>query len=97
MSFFVCIGQYSDDNRTTRNIQYQQQQQQSGIESDEEDDRSPMFQANYQYTPLKDYAAITRSRSTSDNNSNNYQSKCSRKFLFPLYNLKIKRRSIVNR
>jgi hypothetical protein len=71
--FFVCIGQYNDDSRTPPRIQ--QEQQSNGIESDDENDRSNMFQANYQYTPLKEYAALRNSRTTNDNNSNNYQSK----------------------
>jgi hypothetical protein len=72
--FFVCIGQYDNDSRTTRQIQ---QQQQNGIETDDENenDRTTMFQANYQYTPLKEYAAMRGSRTTNDNNSNDYQSK----------------------
>jgi hypothetical protein len=70
--FFVCIGQYNDDSRTPQRIQ---QQQSNGIESDDENDRSNMFQADYEYTPLKEYAALRSSRTTSDNNSNNYQSK----------------------
>lgn len=68
----------------------QQQQQSDEIESDDENDRSAMFQANYQYTPLKDYAASSSKRSTSDNHSNQYQSKFDRKlhvcvFLKPDY------------
>ena len=73
--FFVCIGQYNDDSRTTRRIQ---QQQQNGIDSDEEideNDRSAMFQANYQYTPLKDYAAMRTNRTNSDKKTNSYPSK----------------------
>jgi len=76
--FFVCIGQYNDDGRATQRIQ-QQQQQQNGIESDDEDDdndRSTMFQADYEYTPLKEYAAMRNNRTTNDNNTNSYPSKC---------------------
>jgi len=69
--FFVCIGQYNDDSRTTRRIQ----QQQNGIESDEEHDRTTMFQADYEYTPLKEYAATRNNRTINDNITNNYQSK----------------------
>ena len=34
-----------------------------------------MFQANYEYTPLKDYAAMKGGRTTHDINTNAYQSK----------------------
>jgi hypothetical protein len=77
--FFVCIGQYNDDSQTARRIQ--QQQHQNGIESDEENDSSAMFQANYQYTPLKEYAAMRNGRTSDDNNMNGYQRKYI-KFLF---------------
>jgi hypothetical protein len=84
---FVCIGQYNDDSRATQRIQ--QQQQQNGIESDDEDDdRSTMFQADYEYTPLKEYAAMRNNRTTNDNNTNSYQSKC---FTFFFSTLKRKR------
>ncbi len=81
---FVCIGQYNDDSRATQRIQ--QQQQQNGIESDDEDDdRSTMFQADYEYTPLKEYAAMRNNRTTNDNNTNSYPSKC---FTFFFYTKK---------
>lgn len=58
---FVCIGHYSDDNRFIRRIE-----QENGIESDDENQRRTMFQANYQYTPLKDYAATRNHRTNND-------------------------------
>ncbi|CAF3351635.1 unnamed protein product [Rotaria sp. Silwood1] len=63
-------GQYNDGSRTTRRIQ---QQKQNGIESDNENDTSEMFQANYQYTPLKEYAAMRSSQTTNDKNTNGYR------------------------
>lgn len=67
---FVCIGQYSDDNRIIRRIE-----QENGIESDEETERRTMFQANYQYTPLKDYAAMRNQRLNNDIPINSQPSK----------------------
>ena len=73
---FVCIGHYSDDNRIIRRIE-----QENGIESDEDNQRRTMFQANYQYTPLKDYAATRNHRTNNDYPppppplTNSYQSK----------------------
>ena len=61
---FVCIGQYSDENRILRRIE-----QENGIESDEETERRTMFQANYQYTPLKDYAAMKNQRTNNSHPS----------------------------
>ncbi|CAF4372358.1 unnamed protein product, partial [Rotaria sp. Silwood2] len=63
-------GQYNDGSRTTRRIQ---QQKQNEIESDNENDTSAMFQANYQYTPLKEYAAMRSSQTTNDKKTNGYQ------------------------
>jgi hypothetical protein len=65
----MYTGQYTDDTKTTHRIQ-QQQQQQTGIESDDENTTTGMFQANYHYTPLKEYAAARN-----DTNTNGYQSK----------------------
>ncbi|UJR25803.1 hypothetical protein I4U23_007153 [Adineta vaga] len=65
-------GQDQDDRRTPQRIQ--QQQHQNGIESDDEHDSSAMFQANYQYTSLKDYAAMKTVRARSENNINEYPS-----------------------
>lgn len=49
------IGQYHDDTRTSSS---RIQQEQHDLDSDEDNyEKSTMFQANYQYTPLKDYAA----------------------------------------
>jgi hypothetical protein len=77
--FFVCIGQYNDDNRTTQQI-YQQQYE---IEGDDENGTSAMFQANYQYTPLKEYAAVARDGHTvNDNTTYGYQSKQTKLFFF---------------
>ena len=53
----VCIGQSTDDSYTTRQAQ-QQSSHSNGINSDDERESSNMFQANYQYTPLKEYAAM---------------------------------------
>ncbi len=69
--FFVCIGQDKNDNR----IPQRTQQQQNLIESDDDNETSTMFQANYQYTPLKEYAATKSNRTTTDNNLNGHQSK----------------------
>jgi hypothetical protein len=43
-----------------------------------------MFQANYQYTPLKEYAAMKNLRSTNETNTNGYQSKYLKKEIKPL-------------
>jgi hypothetical protein len=40
-----------------------------------------MFQANYQYTPLKEYAAMKNIRTTNETNTNGYQSKEISKYL----------------
>src|SRR5437764_1064749 len=67
----VFLGQYTDDSKTIHRIQ-----QQTGLESDDEHTTSGMFQANYQYTPLKEYAAMKSGRTTTnDTNTNGYQSK----------------------
>ncbi|CAF0815084.1 unnamed protein product [Rotaria sordida] len=63
-------GQYSDGSRTTQRIQ---QQTYNGIESDNENDTTAMFQANYQYTPLKEYAALRGSQTTNDKYTNGCQ------------------------
>ncbi|CAF1400078.1 unnamed protein product [Adineta steineri] len=62
-------GQDKSDSRTSQRIQ----QQHNDIGSDEENDSSAMFQANYQYTPLKEYAAMRNNRLTSDHTVLNYQ------------------------
>jgi hypothetical protein len=66
----IYIGQYTDDTKTIRRIQ-----QQTGLEGDDENITKGMFQANYQYTPLKEYAAMKNTRTTNDTNPNSYQSK----------------------
>ncbi len=66
----IYIGQYTDDSKAIRRIQ-----QQSGLETDEENTTAGMFQADYQYTPLKEYAATKNGRTTNDTNTNGYQSK----------------------
>jgi hypothetical protein len=63
----VYIGQYTDDTKTIR-----QMQQQTGLESDDENTTTGIFQAKYQYTPLTEYAATKN-----DTNTNDYQSKFS--------------------
>jgi hypothetical protein len=62
-------GQYTDDN-IIRRIE-----QQNGIETDDGNITTEMFQANYQYTPLKEYAAMKNDRTTTDTNTNGYRSK----------------------
>jgi hypothetical protein len=69
--FCVYTGQSTDDNKTTR----RHQQQHNGIESEDENATAGMFQANYQYTPLKEYAAMRSGRTTNDNTTNGYRSK----------------------
>jgi len=51
--------------KTTR-----QMEQQIGLENDGENTTTGIFQAKYQYTPLKEYAATK-----TDTNTNDYQSK----------------------
>ncbi|CAF4150845.1 unnamed protein product, partial [Rotaria magnacalcarata] len=70
--FFVCIDQYNDGSTTAP--QQTQQQQQNEIEGDNDNDKAVMFQANYQYTPLKDFALQQSSQATNDrNNANAYR------------------------
>lgn len=57
----MYIGQYTDDTKINRRI---------ALESDDENTTSGMFQANYQYTPLKEYAAMK-----TDSNTNGYKGK----------------------
>jgi hypothetical protein len=66
---YIYIGQYTDDN-IIRRIE-----QQNGIETDDGNITTEMFQANYQYTPLKEYAAMKNDRTTTDTNTNGYRSK----------------------
>ena len=69
---FIYTGQFTDDNKTIRRIQ---QQQQRSIHTDDENISIGMFQANYQYTPLKEYAAMRNGRTMNDTSTNSYQSK----------------------
>lgn len=64
----VCTGQSAEDNHIHRRNQ-QQSSHSNGLDSDEEHQSSTMFQANYQYTPLKEYAA-TRTGTTTTTNTN---------------------------
>lgn len=92
---FVCIGQYSDDSHRSRRTPHLQQHEHhlyhqphphhhhsssNGLASDDDDNESStMFQANYEYTPLKDYAATKNGvRVTSETSSNGFQSKSTR-------------------
>ncbi len=63
----MSIGQYTDDSKINHRIQQ---------ESDDENLTTGMFQANYQYTPLKEYAAMKNNRIINDTTTTNgYQSK----------------------
>ena len=76
----MSAGLYDDDGKI---VQRARQRQSPLNRSDDDEDASGMFQANYQYTPLKDYAAV-RSRATSnDSVPNGYRSNDS-KFDAPL-------------
>ena len=55
------IGHVTDESKTTRRMQPQ---------TAEENTTAEIFQANYQYTPLKEYAAMKSTQS-----SNDYRSK----------------------
>jgi hypothetical protein len=68
----MYIGQFNDDSTTIRRIQ---QQQHRNIHTDDENISIGGFQANYQYTPLKEYAAMKNGRTPNDINTNGYQSK----------------------
>ena len=86
---FVCIGQYNDDSLRSRRFTHQKQQPQQqqqqhehrapshGVGSDEDDNESSsLFRTKYEYTPLKDYAAMKNGvRVTSETSSNGLQSK----------------------
>ncbi|CAF4328596.1 unnamed protein product [Rotaria sp. Silwood2] len=61
--------QYTDGSKTNR--QYQEQQNRIG--SGDENTTTEMFQANYQYTPLKEYAALKSDPTTTDTNTYVYQ------------------------
>jgi hypothetical protein len=65
----MYTGLYTDDPKIT----YRSYPQQNGAESDEENAVSETFQANYQYTPLKEYAATNNGRPMNDISA--YQSK----------------------
>lgn len=73
-SLVLYIGQYTDDPKTIRRI---------AVESDDENTKSGMFQANYQYTPLKEYAAMK-----SDTNTNGYKSNLKSFHFFFLFYLR---------
>ncbi|CAF3432081.1 unnamed protein product [Rotaria socialis] len=62
-------GQYTDDSKTN----YQHQEQKNRIGSDDENTTTEMFQATYQYTPLKEYAALRSDPTTIDTNTYVYQ------------------------
>lgn len=62
-SFPICLGQYSDETKTHRRS--------DAFETDDENTTTGTFQANYQYTPLKEYAATKNDLTT----SNGYRSK----------------------
>ncbi|CAF1582084.1 unnamed protein product [Rotaria magnacalcarata] len=62
-------GQYTDDSKT--NYQYQEQKNRIGI--DDENTTTEMFQATYQYTPLKEYAGLRSDPTTIDTNAYVYQ------------------------
>ncbi|CAF3790591.1 unnamed protein product [Rotaria sp. Silwood1] len=62
-------GQYIDGSKTNRH--YQEQQHRIG--SDDDNMTKEMFQAHYQYTPLKEYAALRNDPTTIDTNTYAYQ------------------------
>ena len=69
----MSAGLYDDDGKIVQRGR-QQQSPLNRFDDDAAEDTSGMFQADYQYTPLKDYAAV-RSRATSnDPVSNGYRS-----------------------
>jgi len=68
----MYIGQFIDDSTAIRRIQPQQHR---NIHPDDENISIGAFQANYQYTPLKEYAAMKNGRTTNDTSTNGYQSK----------------------
>jgi hypothetical protein len=59
----MSAGLYDDDGKIVQRAR--QRQSPLNRSDDDDEDASGMFQANYQYTPLKDYAAV-RSRATSN-------------------------------
>ncbi|CAM4758763.1 unnamed protein product [Rotaria magnacalcarata] len=70
--YHLRYDQYNDGSTTAP--QQTQQQQQNEIEGDNDNDKAVMFQANYQYTPLKDFALQQSSQATNDrNNANAYR------------------------
>ena len=70
LSFYICLGHFTDDSKSILRIQ-----QQRNLHSDNENTSLGMFQANYQYTPLKEYAAMKNGRSPNGVNNSGYQSK----------------------
>jgi hypothetical protein len=70
----VCTGQYIDDKPTSQFIS--KQHHPNDIDSDNESESSAMFQADYQYTPLTEYAAMRNGlRIIDESKTNGYQSK----------------------
>lgn len=60
-----CIGQHGSETRTSlRRPAHQTKQNDTDREND--NGSSTMFQANYQYTPLKEYAAMKKDQPASD-------------------------------
>ncbi|CAF1327740.1 unnamed protein product [Adineta ricciae] len=61
-------GHFTDDSKSIQRIQPQR-----NLHLDNENTSLGMFQANYQYTPLKEYAAMKNGRSSNNANNNSYQ------------------------
>ena len=68
----ICLGQDRNGRRTPQRTQ---ERYRNGLDSDDEHETSPMFEANYIYTPLKDFAATRSNRTTSENNIKDDSSK----------------------
>ncbi|CAF0856317.1 unnamed protein product [Adineta ricciae] len=58
---------FSQDRNGRRTPQRTQERYHNGLDSDDEHETSAMFEANYIYTPLKDFAATRSNRTTSEN------------------------------
>lgn len=70
LPFYIRLGHFTDDSKSIQRIQ-----QQRNLHADNENTSLGMFQANYQYTPLKEYPAMKNGRLPNDVNVNGYQSK----------------------
>jgi hypothetical protein len=67
----LCVGHRRNGSATPP----RKRQQHNGVRNTTDNDTSGMFQVDYEYTPLKDYAAMQNGRSTNANSVNDGLSK----------------------